>query len=60
VLLIDVAKVVKLGQNTLDKFSEINPFRLDCEVYNESALKNLKKMNGRNNILQIYPLKSKH
>jgi hypothetical protein len=43
VLLIDVAKVVKLGQNTLDKFSEINPFRLDCEVYNESALKNPKK-----------------
>lgn len=42
-LLIDVAKVVKLGQNTLDKFSEINPFRLDCEVYNESALKNQKK-----------------
>lgn len=42
-LLIDVAKVVKLGQNTLDKFSEINPFRLDCEVNNESELKNPKK-----------------
>ncbi len=42
-LLIDVAKVVKLGQNTLDKFSEINPFRLDCEVTNESELKNPKK-----------------
>jgi hypothetical protein len=43
VLLIDVAKVVKLGQNTRDKFSEINPFRLDCEVYNERTLKNPKK-----------------
>ena len=42
-LLIDVAKVVKLGQNTLDKFSEINPFRLDCEVCNQSELKNPKK-----------------
>jgi hypothetical protein len=41
--LIDVAKVVKLGQNTRDKFSEINPFRLDCEVYNERTLKNPKK-----------------
>jgi hypothetical protein len=60
VLLIDVAKVVKLGQNTLDKFSEINPFRLDSEVYYQSDLKNPKKMKGRNNILQIYPLKSKH
>ena len=59
-LLIDVAKVVKLGQNTLDKFSEINPFRLDSEVYYQSDLKNPKKMKGRNNNLQIYPLKSKH